>query len=450
MTTPARPLRAVPDPSADLDAAEARARAEVDRARAELPQLDPAVFDCHLGEVVDQLSDSTEGDPVGILASLICAAGVHLGQRPHIRAGDDPHPLLVWPLIVGRTGGGRKGASWSTPKRLLAAADPGFTGSNIRSGLTSGEGLAAVFADQDADDQATGKPRKNTGTALLPPGDLRLMVFEPEWAGVMSRMKREGNALSATLRQAWEGGDLSTLNVTARIAPSSHVGLLAHITPDEFRAKVSSSDLAGGTYNRFLPIAVARSKFLPLAGGAAPELVSALGRALAARLKQGSQVGALGFTDKGALLWRSLYVEFGIDHGEGGPVEQFLSRTAPNCLRIAGVHAALDGTDLIDVHHLTAAAALVRYSVASARSIFSADPTLTRLTAWIGEAGTTGRTREEIRAQFFKGNKSAAEITTVLGQLIDSGQLARSTRPPAGGRGGRPTEVYATTGPPRG
>lgn len=449
MTTPARPLRAVPDPSADLDAAEARARAEVDRARAELPQLDPAVFDCHLGEVVTELAESTEGDPVGILASLICAVGVHLGQRPHIRAGDDPHPLLVWPLIVGRTGGGRKGASWSTPKRLLSAADPGFTGSNIRSGLTSGEGLAAVFADQDADEPSTGKPRKN-GPALLPPGDLRLMVFEPEWAGVMSRMKREGNALSATLRQAWEGGDLSTLNVTARIAPSSHVGLLAHITPDEFRAKVSSSDLAGGTYNRFLPIAVARSKFLPLAGGAPPELVAELGRALAVRLKQGAQIGALGFTDKGALLWRSLYVEFGIDHGEGGPVEQFLSRTAPNCLRIAGVHAALDGTDLIDVHHLTAAAALVRYSVASARSIFSADPTLTRLAAWIGEAGTTGRTREEIRAQFFKGNKSAAEITTALGQLIDSGQLARSTRPRAGGRGGRPTEVYATTGPSRG
>jgi hypothetical protein len=449
----ARPLRAVPDDDPAVDEAEARAKAEVKRARAELPPLDPAVFDCYLGTVVEKLADSTEGDPIGILASLICAAGVHLGQRPHIRAGDDKHPLLVWPLIVGRTGGGRKGASWSTPKRLLSATDPFFASSNVRSGLTSGEGLAAVFADNDADDDTalTGRGKKaSQGPSLLPPGDLRLLVFEPEWAGVMARMKREGNALSATLRQAWEGGDLSTLNVTARIAPSSHVGLLAHITPDEFRAKVSASDLAGGTYNRFLPIAVARSKFLPMASGAAPDLVAELAAAFSVRLKQGAQIGSLGFTDRGALLWRRLYVEFGIDHGDNGPVEQFLSRTAPNCLRIAGIHAALDGIDLIDAEHLTAAAALVRYSIASARAIFVADPTLTRLTAWIAEAGHQGRTREEIRSDFFRRNKTADQINALLGQLADAGRITKTTRPAAGGRGGRPTEVYAITAPPRG
>jgi len=449
MTT-ARPLRAVTDPS--VDEAESRASAEVARARAELPPLDPAVFDCYLGTLVNQLAHSTEGDPIGILASLICAAGVHLGQRPHIRAGDDPHPLLVWPLIIGRTGGGRKGASWSTPKRLLAATDAEFTTRNIKSGLTSGEGLAAVFADNDPDEDEAlaSRGKKSGGASLLPPGDLRLLVFEPEWAGVMSRMKREGNALSATLRQAWEGGDLSTLNVTARIAPSSHVGLLAHITPDEFRAKVSTSDLAGGTYNRFLPIAVARSKFLPLAGGASPDLVAELGSALAHRLLKGAQSGAIGFTDEGALLWRTLYVEFGIDHGDNGPVEQFLSRTAPNCLRIAAIHAVLDGADLIDVRHLTAAAALVRYSIASARSIFAGDPTLTKLATWIGEAGHQGRTREEIRSDFFKRNKNAEQVTALLGQLVDSGQITSTKRPAAGGKGGKPTEVYAVTAPPRG
>jgi hypothetical protein len=450
VTIATRPLRAVTDPS--VDEAESRASAEVARARAELPPLDPAVFDCYLGTLVDQLAHSTEGDPIGILASLICAAGVHLGQRPHIRAGDDPHPLLVWPLIIGRTGGGRKGASWSTPKRLLAATDAEFTTRNIKSGLTSGEGLAAVFADNDPDEDEAlaSRGKKPGGASLLPPGDLRLLVFEPEWAGVMSRMKREGNALSATLRQAWEGGDLSTLNVTARIAPSSHVGLLAHITPDEFRAKVSTSDLAGGTYNRFLPIAVARSKFLPLAGGAAPELVAELGSALAHRLRKGAQAGAIGFTDEGALLWRTLYVEFGIDHGDNGPVEQFLSRTAPNCLRIAAIHAVLDGADLIDVRHLTAAAALVRYSIASARSIFAGDPTLTKLAAWIGEAGHQGRTREEIRSDFFKRNKNAEQVTALLGQLVDSGQITSTKRAAAGGKGGKPTEVYAVTAPPRG
>src|SRR5690606_38538667 len=123
-------------------------------------------------------------------------------------------------------------------------------------GLTSGEGLAQRFAindDEDADDAG--------------PSDLRLLTFEPEWGGVMAKMKREGNSLSQILRAAWEGGDLSTLTVTARVAPESHVGVLAHITPEEFRAKLSDADMAGGTYNRFLPLAVAWSKALPDSSG---------------------------------------------------------------------------------------------------------------------------------------------------------------------------------------
>ena len=92
--------------------------------------------------------------------------------------------------------------------------------------------------------------------SLLPEGDCRLVAYEPEWASVMARMKREGNTLSATLRAAWEGGNLSTLNVDARVARRAHIGILPHITPKEFNAKVSASDMAGGTYNRFLPVAV--------------------------------------------------------------------------------------------------------------------------------------------------------------------------------------------------
>lgn len=438
MNQTARPLRVVDEPEvpADASAEEAEAIAEVARSRAALPTVDPAVFDCYLGSLVEQVEPHTEADPLAILASLLCAAGVRLGQDPHVRAGDDPHPLLVWPLIVGRTSAGRKGTSWSSARRLLRAADPDFVARNVRSGLTSGEGLAAMFVDDDSD----------STPGRLPTGDRRLLMLEPEWAAVMNRMRREGNSLSATLRAAWEGGDLSTLGVNARIAPSSHVGLLAHISPREFRDKVSASDMAGGTYNRFLPLAVARSKFLPTGGAVDDDTMTRIGDSLADRLITGSRLHTIGFTTAAAHLWRRLYVEFGRDHGDDGPVEQFIARAAPNCLRIAAIHAALDLTDEIEPSHLTAAAALMRYSIATARAVFTDTKTPARLLAWIAEAGEAGRTRKDITTEFFAGNARADHINALLDQLMDAGRITRSNRPPKGGTG-RPTAVYTARAP---
>lgn len=437
MSQPARPLRVVTAPAVPDDASpdEAAAIAEVARARAALPAIDPAVFDCYLGTLVERIEPHTEADPTAVLASLLCAAGVHLGQDPHVLAGGAPHPLLVWPLIIGRTAA-RKGTSWSAAKALLRAADPEFMTTNVRSGLTSGEGLAAMFAEED--------PTLPTVQAAA---DRRLLLIEPEWGGVMSRMRREGNSLSATLRAAWEGGDLSTLSVKARIAPSSHVGLLAHISPAEFRDKVSAADMAGGTYNRFLPLAVARSKFLPEGGDLDPT-VAKLATSLSDRLAAGTSLHTIGFGDDGRHLWRRLYVEFGTDHGDHGPVEQFISRAAPNCLRIATIHAALDFSDTIKPEHLRAAAALVRYSIATARAVFTDTATPARLLAWIAEAGTAGRTRKDITTSFFGGNRKTADIAALLDQLIDAGRITRTTRTPEGGRG-RPTEIYtaSTTNP---
>ena len=168
------------------------------------------------------------------------------------------------------------------------------------------------------------------------------------------------------------------------------------ISPTEFRTKVSTSDMAGGTYNRFLPIAVARSQFLPLAPGITPSVLAETGFDLAARLLHASTIGALGFTSDATRAWRRLYVEFGTDHGDDGPIGEFTSRTAPYCLRIAGLHATLDGHTHIDAHHLHAAAALVRYAIASARSVFNTDHIATKLTAWIAAAGPEGRTRKEL------------------------------------------------------
>jgi hypothetical protein len=263
-------------------------------------------------------------------------------------------------------------------------------------------------------------------------------------------MRREGSALSATLRAAWEGGDLSTLNVKARRAPESHVGIIAHITPKEFGAKLSAADMAGGTYNRFLPLYVARSKFLPGSTGADPTLITEFGAALLDRLRRGSQLEGITVSPAAQTGWLRLYIEFGSDTGEDGPVEQFISRAAPNCLRLAAIHAAIDGTNQIRPEHLDPAAALIRYAIASARAIFGADPALTRLADYINAAGPTGRTREEIRNDHFQRNTPANQINDLLGHLTKTGHITQTTRPRPDGRPGRGTTIYTTTGPQRG
>ncbi|PKW13916.1 DUF3987 domain-containing protein [Saccharopolyspora spinosa] len=440
----AGPVPAVPALALDPET-ERRALEEIARARSELPDRDEAMFGTYLGSLVRRLEPTSEADPANILASLMAATGVYLGDGPHMRAGDDRHPLLVWPMVIGRTGVGRKGAGWSAAKRLLLATDPDFEDRNIHSGLTSGEGLTQAFNEDEAgatgpDEGEEGKGKKRA--SLLPPGDRRLLAFETEWATVMARMKREGNTLSATLRAAWEGGNLSTLGVNARIVRDTHVGILAHITPKEFQAKLSASDMAGGTYNRFLPVLVAQTQFLPNSTGADPALLDRLAVDLRARLAAGSRLGQLGLTRDAAMLWQRLYVEFGGYSADDGPIEQFLSRAAPNCLRVAGLHAALDGVELITVEHLAAAAAFVRYAVASARAVFGRGEG--DLLAFIAAAEEQGRTRTEIsKSPIFKGQARKEEIDARLQPLIDSGQVTVTDRPRADGRpNGRGAQVY--------
>ena len=251
-------------------------------------------------------------------------------------------------------------------KLLLTHSRSGLWETNVHSGLSSGEGLAAVFAvDPDTNgDQAGGRKAK---ARLLPDGDCRLLAYEPEWASVMARMKREGNTLSATLRAAWEGGNLSTLNVDARVARRGSVGILAHITPGEFKAKVSSSDLAGGTYNQFLPIGVGQTKFL--AAPAPPRTCS-----IGAPWRGPGPPAATGRAARRARVPDPTPVTCGPrstsssapcpNTTNGSP--SFTSRAAPHWFRVAALYAALDGTAHINARHLTAAAALIRYSLASA------------------------------------------------------------------------------------
>jgi hypothetical protein len=308
-----------------------------------------------VGEIVSAASPHTEADPVGVYVSLLAGAGVAIGGTPFIQVGNTRHPLLIWPLLFGRTGSGRKGEATNTAEPFIQAAEPAATEFMV-SGLSSGEGL--IERIRDASDDG-----KDPGVA-----DKRLLVTEAEFGSVMIRARREGSTLAAVQRQAWDGRALAVLNRKAYRASASHIAIIGHITPREFRLRLAEADMTGGTYNRYLPVFVERSQLLPIPAGTDARIIGDLGGRLGKAITAARKVMHIRLGDEAAALWADeLYPEFGVSDDEDQAWTECTRRAAPYCLRIAGLLAVLAGQRVIGKDHLTAAGALVRYSVASAK-----------------------------------------------------------------------------------
>ncbi|MER6363917.1 DUF3987 domain-containing protein [Kitasatospora sp. NPDC001527] len=376
------------------------------------PVPDPDVFCGWAGQTVRDLDPTTEADPVGILVNLLSAAGAAIGPGPFLWIGNDRHPALIWALTVGATAAGRKGAATNTVKRLLAATVPDFTAANARSGLSSGEGLIEAVRDGDGD--------KDPGIT-----DKRLWVVESEYGVTMARGRREGSSLSGILRQAWNGEDLGVMNREALSATAPHIAVIGHISPRELRAKMQDAEMAGGTYNRFLPVFVHRNLLLPDAAGAPDELIDNLATAWRTVLADARRIGEVQLSPEAAQLWRDeVYPALCGDEADDGPLAEFTARAAPYAKRAAMVYALTDHTDRIHEHHLRAAWALVRYGRASAAHILGAladgtgDPDLDKLAAAVKAAAPGGLSGDDVYRLFKRRNAAyRADLTARLCEL---------------------------------
>ena len=104
------------------------------------PCADSAIYRGVLGDLAHTAEPTTEADPVGIHCSLLSGTGVLIGPGPHVRIGNIRHPLLIWTLLLGRTGSGRKGEATAISELFMRQARPEF-GDLTVGGLSSGEGL---------------------------------------------------------------------------------------------------------------------------------------------------------------------------------------------------------------------------------------------------------------------------------------------------------------------
>ena len=373
------------------------------------------------GEFVLLTEPHSEAHPMALLVQFLVAFGCACGRGAHYQVEADRHYPNEFCVLVGPTARGRKGSSWGHVRRLLEETDPPFARCLV-GGMSSGEGLIAQVRDP-ADDKDTQAP-----------ADKRRLVVEPEFAQTLKVLAREGNTLSAIVRQAWDGEPLQTIvrNDPLR-ATGAHIGIVAHVTRDELLRYLTATELANGFFNRYLLVAVERTKLLPFGSALDPERLAELRDAVRLALRFASQPRPITFDHAARERWVDAYRELSADCP--GLTGAATARAEAHTVRLALIYALLDLSEGIRPEHLEAALAVWRYSAATARWLFGdtlGDPTADEIWSAAKER-PTGLTRTEV-SEMFSRNKKRREIERALSVLENAGRLRRETRQADRGR----------------
>lgn len=384
------------------------------------------------GEVVELLSRYTEGDKVALLSDFLAYFGNMVGHGPYAQVGADRHGVNEFFVNVGKSSRARKGGADNLVRACLEEADDSWSSQCLTSGLSTGEGVVNAVRD------AVFKVDKEGAEQLVDEGvkDRRLLVREPEFSRVLTVMGREHNTLSAVLRGAWDDGNLKVMTKVSQKATGAHISIVASITCEELRRKLCDTDMVNGFANRFIWLAVRRTKELP--DPQALALDPKLGRKLAEVVAWARSQGRIARDPEATKLWRSEYSRLTRDRpGLGGGI---LDRAEAHVLRLSVLYALLDRSPKVGVTNLTSALALWDYAERSVAYIFESrlgDPTADTIDQALQVHQQMSRTA--IR-DLFQRHVRDEEIERALGVLLAQGR-ARSEKVVTGGR---PAEIWTS------
>ncbi|MBV9085606.1 MAG: DUF3987 domain-containing protein, partial [Acidobacteriaceae bacterium] len=400
--------------------------------------IDQAAFHGIAGEFVRTVDPHTEADPVAMLLQVLVGCGVLFGRNPYFLIDDDRHHTNLFAVIVGETSKARKGTAWSRARSLLKQADATFIQERMKSGLSTGEGLIWEVRDAIRTIQNVKKDGRTVDTqeVTTDPGitDKRSLIVEPEFSRALNAAKREGNTLSAVVRQSWETGDLGILTKSPARATGAHIGIIGHITADELRRDLTSTDAANGYANRFLFACVKRSKLLPRGGNLAADALDGIREALINARDHAQTLDRLDFDTAAWDLWEAGYGA--LSTAKPGLLGTITARAEPQVIRLALLYALLDCDTAIRVAHLRAALALWRYCEASAQFIFGnklGDETADTILSFLRTKGAEGATRTEISGLFAR-HKKAEQIERALQLLAEQGHIRYESNESGGRR----------------
>lgn len=381
------------------------------------PPADPAYHGL-AGELVRAVVDHTEADPVAILGSILATFGALAGHGRGIYQGSS-QSANIYVALVGDSSSGRKGTAGSIAREIFNAAVSGWD-SILVPGLGSGEGLIRRLKPDDE------------GNA-----EHRALVHETELGRLLASMAREGSTLSPMLRDGWDGVPLGRfLARSDALVTHHHVGVLAHITPVELRARLTGVDAANGFGNRFLWLAVRRTRLVPIPGNPRA-LIEPYAIRLRRAIDAAQDPAELTWTGAAAERWQWVYAELA-GRSRLGLAGSITARAEAQVVRLALIYALLAESPAVDEQHLEAGLAFWNYAERSARYLFGdstgnrhADLVL-RLLRADGEVD-----RQTIKSE--TGLRLGAEIDELEAVLLGAGLAELASIPREGG--GRPRRL---------
>jgi hypothetical protein len=398
------------------------------------------------GEIVRAIDPHTESDPAGILIQFLAAFGNVIGGEPHFRVEADRHRGNLFVVLVGVSAVARKGTSLGHIRRIYQSADCEWAARRVLSGLSSGEGLIWSARDPIEKREPIRDKRHIVGydSVIADQGvaDKRVLVVEAEFSSPLRVMAREGNTLSAVIRDAWDTGDLCTLtkNSPAR-ATGAHISIIGHVTREELLRYMTLTEMGNGFANRFLWTCVKRSKCLPEGGNFRIEDHGPLLQRISDLIQFARQAREVTRDEGASKIWRAVYEK--LSEGRPGLLGSIISRAPAQVVRLSLLFALLGRSVVIREPHMLAALALWDYCESSARFIFGDSlgyPDADRILAELRRT-SEGLTRTEIR-DLFGRNRSEPEIEAALCCLTERNLAIRGARE----TNGRSAEVWKVAG----
>lgn len=293
-------------------------------------------FEGRVGELVALTVGHTTADPAGLLATTLSMLGVICAAQTEYHG---LHPSVLAVSLVGATGVG-KDTAIDLIERLVGTSRELGAARVRRSGFGSGEVIVRALSKRQ---QAGEDP-------------LRMLAIENELGALLKRSKREGATLSETLRSLWDGRSIETNSVTGGehpVDPPYWFGTVAGITPTDLRSLLDGDALSNGAANRWLWVPV-REQPVP-ADGLTPVVPQSLRDAIQqAEKRRGVSLTVQPKAADGLAAYR--------DFLRTTPSPRGMStRLHVMALRIALIHAALDGASEVGWQHVNRGTALTEY-----------------------------------------------------------------------------------------
>lgn len=147
--------------------------------------------------------------------------------------------------------------------------------------------------------------------------------------------------------------------------------------------------------------------------------------------------------------WTALYRGELNDRSHGERINALVERRAPMLMRLAMLFALCDLTDTVEVQHIDAALAWVRYSVESVKFVFGSaadeaetaevNDTADKIVQFLAQHGRV--TRWQLSAECFKGHASKDRLDAALDELLKANPPRIFVEDVRAGQG-RPTKFY--------